>query len=70
MKKTTLRERVRPEKYGMIFCPVCNGFGRSFNENKGMDVCKVCGGFGLIRKEEKNYFHHDERPGYLGEFVI
>ncbi len=43
-----------PENYGMVFCPHCNGSGKSLDEAKGVDVCKVCGGFGLIKKGEEN----------------
>ncbi len=53
MKRTTIYEGFDPEKYGMIFCPGCRGFGKSFHDARGVNVCKVCGGFGLIKKEKK-----------------
>ena len=56
-----MREGFKPEKYGMIYCPVCKGFGKSFNEAKGGDVCKICGGFGLIKKEENDFHDNPER---------
>lgn len=55
MKRGTIYEGFDPEKYGMIFCPGCGGFGKSFHDAGGVvNVCKVCGGFGLIKKEEKS----------------
>jgi rRNA maturation endonuclease Nob1 len=61
MEKMPMREGFKPEKYGMIYCPVCKGFGKSFNEAKGGDVCKICGGFGLIKKEENDFHDNPER---------
>ena len=61
MEKTTEVKRVNPKKYGMIFCPDCNGSGKSFNDAKGVNVCKVCGGFGAIKKEEKSSFDKSVR---------
>jgi len=46
--------RFNPEKIGMVFCPNCEGSGKSFDEDKGVDVCMVCRGFGLIKKGEEN----------------
>ena len=45
-------KKFTPERYGMIFCPDCNGLGRFDNDNEEIKVCRVCGGFGLIKKEE------------------
>jgi rRNA maturation endonuclease Nob1 len=56
MKKTIKSKMFDPEKYGMVFCPGCNGSGKSFNNCKEANVCEICGGFGLIKKEEKDYF--------------
>jgi DnaJ-class molecular chaperone len=47
-------EMFNPENYGMVFCPNCNGSGKSLEEAKGVDICMVCGGFGLIKKGEEN----------------
>ena len=40
-----------PEKYGMTFCPLCQGDGKLAKPHEGFEVCKECGGFGLIKKE-------------------
>jgi DnaJ-class molecular chaperone len=53
MKKTIKSKMFDPKKYGMIFCPVCNGSGKSFDEVKGVNVCQLCGGFGLMKKEKR-----------------
>jgi DnaJ-class molecular chaperone len=42
-----------PEKYGMIFCPQCNGLGKLLRSGEGPEVCMVCGGFGAIKVPEK-----------------
>ncbi len=42
-----------PERYGMIYCPVCNGIGKLFNETWEGSVCEMCGGFGLVKKQEE-----------------
>jgi rRNA maturation endonuclease Nob1 len=59
MEKTVMGGRFNPDKYGMIYCPVCKGLGKSFNEANRGDVCKICGGFGLIKKEEEDSFHNN-----------
>ena len=43
-----------PGKYGMIYCPVCEGSGKLFNEVGERVICKICGGFGFIKKGEEN----------------
>ena len=45
-----------PDKYGMIYCPVCKGSGKLFNGVEERVVCKICGGFGFIKKEEESNF--------------
>ena len=45
--------RFNPERYGMIYCPVCKGIGKLFNKLWEESVCEMCGGFGLIKKEEE-----------------
>jgi len=42
-----------PEKYNLVFCPVCNGKGKLPKDPDEFDVCKECGGFGLIKKEKE-----------------
>jgi len=49
MEKPTKNKVFIPEKYGMIFCPSCNGRGKFFKDLKGFNVCIVCGGFGAIK---------------------
>ena len=39
-----------PEKYGLVECPHCNGYGSSLKEKA--DRCTVCGGSGLLKKEQ------------------
>ena len=53
IKKKKKGGRIDPEKYGMIFCPYCEGSGKSFSDAEGIKVCKTCGGFGLIIKTEE-----------------
>ena len=43
---------IRPEKYGMIFCPDCHGCGR---EEDGEDPCQKCSGFGWLIGRENRY---------------
>jgi len=45
-----------PDKYGLIYCPVCKGSGKLFNGVEERVVCKICGGFGFIKKEEESSF--------------
>lgn len=52
-EKIEMVRRFNPEKYGMIYCPVCKGIGKLFDELWEGSVCQMCGGFGLIRKEEE-----------------
>jgi DnaJ-class molecular chaperone len=42
-----------PEKYGMVFCPDCEGKGKLPNNPDGFLVCSRCGGSGAIRKEDE-----------------
>lgn len=53
MERKAKGARIDPEKYGMIFCPYCEGSGKSVSDAKGTNVCKACGGFGLIIKTEE-----------------
>jgi hypothetical protein len=39
------RDPIRPEKYGMVFCPDCHGCGR---DEDGEDPCQKCAGFGWL----------------------
>ncbi len=52
-QKIELGRRFNPERYAMIYCPVCKGRGKLFNDVGGGAVCKMCGGFGLVRNEEE-----------------
>lgn len=49
MRKKALGEGFNPERYGMIFCPECNGRGKISKNVKEFEVCMACGGFGLIK---------------------
>jgi len=53
-ENTEMGRRFNPERYGMIYCPVCKGRGKLFNAVGEGAVCKMCGGFGFIKKEEEN----------------
>ena len=39
-------------KYGMMFCPICNGDGDVPGDGGGFKVCTNCGGFGLVKDAE------------------
>jgi hypothetical protein len=52
MEKTVTDRSFDPERYGMIYCPLCNGSGSLFNGFDGRVVCEICGGFGCIKKED------------------
>ena len=52
MEKTMMGRRFNPDRYGMIYCPVCKGAGVLFNGVEGRIVCKICGGLGCIKKEK------------------
>ena len=65
MSKRKVDEKFDPEKYGMLFCPGCGGFGRFFTDPKEFNVCKVCGGFGILKKEEKMVFQNKELTVHL-----
>jgi rRNA maturation endonuclease Nob1 len=56
MEKTVMGRRFNPDRYGMIYCPVCEGSGKLFNGVEERVVCRICGGFGLIKKEKENNF--------------
>ena len=51
MMKETGRAEFNPEKYGMRFCPSCDGAGKTPDNEAGESVCSVCGGFGWIKRE-------------------
>ena len=43
-----------PDKYGLIYCPVCKESGKLFNEVEERVVCKICGGGSAsLRKRKK-----------------
>jgi len=65
MERKAKGGRIDPEKYGMIFCPYCEGSGKSFSDAQGTKVCKNCGGFGLIIKTEETKSVDDQ-----GETVL
>ena len=48
--KITIEMMVHPEKYGLVECTHCNGYGSSLKEES--DTCSKCGGDGLVKKEE------------------
>ena len=62
MEKKAMGRRFNPERYGMIYCPVCKGSGKFFNGLERGVVCKICGGFGYIKKEEENNFDDRSVP--------
>ncbi len=60
--KSGTGRRFNPDGYGMIYCSVCKGSGKLFNEGEGGFVCKVCGGLDLSRNTRaawKKGFKHD-----------
>jgi len=50
-KRTDMGKTFDPEKYEMMFCPVCKGKGKLLNSGDGFVVCEKCGGFGMVKKE-------------------
>ncbi len=52
MEKTGMGRRFNPDKYGMIYCPVCKGSGKLSNGAEGGVACETCGGFGLVKKHK------------------
>jgi DnaJ-class molecular chaperone len=56
MEKMVIGRRFNPDRYGMIYCPVCKGAGKLSNGVEGHVVCKICGGFGFIKQEEDTNF--------------
>ncbi len=50
-RKINLNKTFDPEKYGMIFCPMCGGKGFIINPKR--KCCPKCGGFGLIKEENR-----------------
>jgi len=70
MEKTFIGRRFNPDRYAMIYCPVCNGSGKLF-EVEGGGVCKICGGFGFVKKQvsglEKGFEHTNLRNYFFRE---
>ena len=56
-------EAFDPEKYNMVFCPVCNGRGRLPKQPKGFDVCGKCGGFGFVKNESVENVNSSQEIG-------
>jgi len=52
-------KKFSPKKYGMMVCPVCDGYGR-IRSSDGVKVCQNCGGFGFIREEGKSVDQKDK----------
>jgi DnaJ-class molecular chaperone len=46
-------EKFSPIKYGMMVCPLCDGYGH-IRYPSDVRVCQNCGGFGYIREEAKS----------------
>jgi hypothetical protein len=65
MQKKALGERFNPERYGMIFCPQCNGRGKVFKTVKEFEVCMACGGFVLIKTPREKQNSKAEEPDCL-----
>jgi len=40
-----------PEKYGMTFCSLCQGYGKLAKTPEAFEACRECGGFGLTKEE-------------------
>lgn len=52
IEKTFMGRRFNPDRYEMMYCPICKGSGKIINGLAGRVVCKVCGGFGLVKKHK------------------
>ena len=48
-----MEEKFTPEKYGMMFCPDCDGQGRICGPDD-VKICQNCGGFGFVKKGKRN----------------
>ena len=46
----TIEQMLNPEKYGLVQCDHCNGYGSSLKESN--DTCTKCGGSGLVKKKK------------------
>lgn len=58
-------DRMRPEKYGMVFCPDCHGNGRG---EDGESPCQKCSGFGWLIESEHGYpTSHRQSSGRRGK---
>jgi hypothetical protein len=47
------RSPFNPEKYGMMFCPFCEGASRAPDHEAAEYICSACGGFGWMRRENR-----------------
>ena len=47
-----MKEPFDPEDIGMVFCPLCNGDGKTPEGHEGCNVCRQCGGFGIILEKK------------------
>lgn len=45
----SVQQMMNPEKFGLVQCTQCNGYGSSLKEDS--DRCTKCGGSGLVKKE-------------------
>jgi DnaJ-class molecular chaperone len=52
-KNMAIGKIFNPEKYGMVFCPDCEGKGKLPKNPDCFIVCSRCGGCGAIRKEKE-----------------
>ncbi len=51
MERVNVLHEFSPEKYGMMFCPICYGDGKTSHNEGEESVCTFCGGFDWIRRE-------------------
>ena len=52
-KEVHMGRTFTPQKYKMVFCPVCNGKGKLPKNPHSFEVCKECGGFVFVKREPK-----------------
>ena len=60
-------KKFNPKKYGMMVCPLCNGYGH-IHSPRDVRVCQNCGGFGFIREEIES-FDQEGKPIASGRAV-
>lgn len=67
MPRVTFEQMMDPEKYGLVECPHCHGYGSSLKDPEGVNTCTRCGGSGLVKKPEDTGRYGHVREGKVIE---